>query len=321
MTAVKSVILRKMDDASIGIKICCVKFVQRVVQVQTPGVIVDPRVSSSSRRFAPPSHRHPLTCPKRIDHNELSLALVPREHPLLLPANLEAEAQGLLDRLLNVFQDEQAHAKPEYVRIQATARSMEAADLMTRDALLITATLNSIGSLVRSRASVSGRILNAILNFDPRRWNQLDTPAANVTAKSVERTLKAFLKNTGSRPNFQGTAFGGRIQGYLDRLSQPIEEAKRKRPAPVEPTDGLDQAKRQRLGADPEQQPTPPLPPGPLSLAQVFALGSDPATQGFHVGSVPFDYVPSIVTGLLKIIDQGKLNDAINASASPIWRT
>lgn len=44
MAAIKSNIFRKWDTASGGIRICCIKFVQRVVQVQTPGVIADPRV-------------------------------------------------------------------------------------------------------------------------------------------------------------------------------------------------------------------------------------------------------------------------------------
>ncbi len=44
MSAIKANILRRFDNASIGIRICCIKFVLRVVQVQTPGVIADPRV-------------------------------------------------------------------------------------------------------------------------------------------------------------------------------------------------------------------------------------------------------------------------------------
>ena len=47
MAAIKSSIFRKWDAASGGIRICCIKFVQRVVQVQTPGVIADPRVCDS----------------------------------------------------------------------------------------------------------------------------------------------------------------------------------------------------------------------------------------------------------------------------------
>jgi symplekin len=85
MAAIKSNILRRMDTAPPGVRICCIKFVQRVIQVETPGLIADPR---------------------RPEQNEISLALVPRDHPLLQPPNLEAEASGLLDRLLSILQDD-----------------------------------------------------------------------------------------------------------------------------------------------------------------------------------------------------------------------
>lgn len=44
MNAIKQDILRRMDSFPFPVKICCVKFIQRVVQVQTPGLISDPRV-------------------------------------------------------------------------------------------------------------------------------------------------------------------------------------------------------------------------------------------------------------------------------------
>ena len=44
MAAIKSNILKRWDTAAVGVRICCIKFVQRVVHVQTPGVIADPRV-------------------------------------------------------------------------------------------------------------------------------------------------------------------------------------------------------------------------------------------------------------------------------------
>lgn len=44
MAAIKSNILRRMDTAPAGVRISCIKFVQGVVQVQTPGMIADPRV-------------------------------------------------------------------------------------------------------------------------------------------------------------------------------------------------------------------------------------------------------------------------------------
>ena len=45
-------------------------------------------------------------CVKRPEHNEISLAIVPRDHPMIPPSKLEPEASGLLDRLLNVFQED-----------------------------------------------------------------------------------------------------------------------------------------------------------------------------------------------------------------------
>jgi len=47
MLAIKSSILRQMDSAPSGVRICCVKFVQQVVLVQTPGII-DPRVRTTN---------------------------------------------------------------------------------------------------------------------------------------------------------------------------------------------------------------------------------------------------------------------------------
>ena len=43
MAAIKSNILKRWDTAPVGVRMCCIKFVQKVVQVQTPAV-VDPRV-------------------------------------------------------------------------------------------------------------------------------------------------------------------------------------------------------------------------------------------------------------------------------------
>lgn len=43
---------------------------------------------------------------QRPEQNETSLAIVPRTHPVLKISHLEAEASGLLDRLLGVFQED-----------------------------------------------------------------------------------------------------------------------------------------------------------------------------------------------------------------------
>lgn len=43
--------------------------------------------------------------PQRGDPMEVSLSMVPQNHPLMPPKNLEAEASGLLDRMLSVFHE------------------------------------------------------------------------------------------------------------------------------------------------------------------------------------------------------------------------
>ena len=98
MSAIKADILRRMDSSSPGVRVCCVKFLQQVVLVQTPGV-VDPRVSTLSLlKYM----THPYTS-QRPDHSDISLALVPRDHPLIPYVSLEAEGHGLLDRLLDII--------------------------------------------------------------------------------------------------------------------------------------------------------------------------------------------------------------------------
>ena len=47
---------------------------------------------------------------QRPEQNDISLAIVPRDHPLIPPPKLEPEASGLLDRLLDVFSEQ-----PRYV--------------------------------------------------------------------------------------------------------------------------------------------------------------------------------------------------------------
>ncbi|KAF2099355.1 hypothetical protein NA57DRAFT_38555 [Rhizodiscina lignyota] len=273
MAAIKSNILRRMDSAPPGVRVCCIKFVQRVVQTQTPGLIADPR---------------------RPDQNEISLALVPRDHPLIPPPNLEAEASGLLDRLLSILQENSS------------------------DALLVTATLNCLGSLIRTRASIANKIITTVLNFNPLKLaNAPMTPRSRVMIRSMERTTRAlFMSVVKKNPNHP---MAGRIQQYLERLHQSraeiFDETSRKRAAPAEPTDGLDNAKRQRLGAtEPGQsQWPPPLPPPPVTIHQLFTLTTDEGVRNFDVQVIPVDLVIKILTELLRTIDQSAMDKAINA--------
>lgn len=99
-------ILQRWDTAAAGIRVCCIKFVQRIVQLQTSGVIADPRVGVPPNKFNARAMSSQLIVHQRPDQNEISLSLVPRDHPLIPPSRLEPEAHGLLDRLLNVFHED-----------------------------------------------------------------------------------------------------------------------------------------------------------------------------------------------------------------------
>lgn len=51
---------------------------------------------------------------QRINGLEISLGMIPPGHPFLDPRQLEAEATGLLDRMLNVLQDNSRYACPPH---------------------------------------------------------------------------------------------------------------------------------------------------------------------------------------------------------------
>ncbi|KAI9681165.1 MAG: hypothetical protein M1817_002447 [Caeruleum heppii] len=282
MAAIKTRVLRMWDNAATGVRVCCIKLVQRVIQVQTPGVIADPR---------------------RPEQNEISLALVPRDHSLIPPPNLEAEASGLLDRLLNVFHEEAS------------------------DAVLVTATLNCLGVLIRSRPSIANKIVSTILNFNPLKQAKAPmTPEKKVLVKAMERTTRALLLNVNkTNPT---SPLAPRIQQYVDNLVRSrmdiFEEGSRKRAAPSEPTDGLDPSKRARLGAEAPISTTvplriPPLPPGPTSIAQLFTVTDDVAFTSFDVQQLPLDMVIQITLPLLYRVDQGHFDAAINVSRILSW--
>lgn len=64
------------------------------------------------------------------------------------------------------------------------------------NALIVTATLNSLGSLVRSRASIAKKIVATVLNFNPLRFagpHLSSTEKVNI--RSIAKTTIAFLTN------------------------------------------------------------------------------------------------------------------------------
>ena len=187
LSLVKTNILRRLDNAPAGVRVCCVRFIQRVIHTQTPGLVADPRVRHDLYTIQALSFN--LIRSQRPEHNETSLSLVSKDHALLAPANLEAEASGLLDRLL-IFLEEH----PRYGDSKA-GLVISASNLLS-NAWLITAILNGLGSLIRHRPSIANRILSSILNYNP--FASLDrslNPRSKLLIKSIEKTLRALLLN------------------------------------------------------------------------------------------------------------------------------
>ncbi|KAH8593630.1 hypothetical protein B0O99DRAFT_626710 [Bisporella sp. PMI_857] len=273
MTAIKQRILRIWDSATTGVRVCCIKFAQKVVLVQTAGPEADPR---------------------RSDPREISLTMVPQNNLVIPPRNLEAEAMGLLDRMLSIFHES------------------------ISDAIPVDATLNSLSILIRTRPQVSNKILNALLNFNPlKQANSPMTSKLRVMVKSMEKTNRILLMHIIKRdPHNPLTP---RIQQHIEKMARSrteiFEEASRKR-GPPEPTNGLDTTKRQKLGVQVAKQPAarlyiPPLTPGPHTIAELFTITTDAALKGFDVSQLPEDLVVKIGVTILQKLDADTLSQAI----------
>ncbi|CAK7273024.1 hypothetical protein SEPCBS57363_005444 [Sporothrix epigloea] len=284
ISAIKSRILRLWESPSPSVHICCIKFAQRVVLAQT--------------HATNPEHRH-------RDSLDISLSLVPPGHPLLEPRHLEAEATGVLDRMLSVLQENSS------------------------DALIVDATLNTLSILMRTRPTTVNRALNAILNFNPLQLasNSSETPLSSrtrVIVRSMEKTTRMLLTHLMKRD--PGNSLNPRIQQYIERLMRSRAEllditgSKRVLADQQAAATGGD-AKRQRLtgGAvvppvrqEPQPlQAIPPLKPGPKSLADIFALTTNPELRNFHASQVPLELAAKISVSTLARVDVQLLNHAI----------
>ena len=92
-----------------------------------------------------------------------------------------------------------------------------------------------------------------------------------------------------------------------------FDDISRKR-GPPEPTDGLDNAKRARLGADVSgRTDVPPLPPGPVSVAQLYTLTNEEALKSFDVTPIPVELVIQIIVPVLQRINPPQFEGAVNA--------
>jgi symplekin len=90
-------------DTQAGVQFAAVKFLQRVILVQSRGV-ADPRVSGIPFLFARTSQTKDIfvipSPPKLQNKNDPNLSIVPGDHPFINAATLETEGVALLQRLI-----------------------------------------------------------------------------------------------------------------------------------------------------------------------------------------------------------------------------
>lgn len=115
----------------------------------------------------------------------------------------------------------------------------------------------------------------------------------------------------------------GRIQQYVERMmrsrTEIFDEANRKRGHVEILPDGLDSAKRQKLGGQGANAAAvrfhvPPLAPGPHTVAELFTVTTDEALKTFDVALLSEDLVVKIGVTILQRLDSDVLNQAIEVS-------
>ncbi|KAK2606134.1 hypothetical protein QQS21_003417 [Conoideocrella luteorostrata] len=267
MLSIKQTILRLWENAVPSVKISCIKFAQRVVLAQTVSIGSEYRQAGTL---------------------DVSLDKVPPNHQSLDPRNLEAEASGLLDRMLGVLQD-------------------------STDALLVDATLNCLSILVRTRPATSSRILNALLNFNPLQLaNSPLTPRSRVMIKSMEKTARLLLIHLAKRDPHNPIV--PRIHQHIERtmrtVMEVLDDSGRKRPLEAQQHDGFD-AKRQKV-VESYVPRIPPLGPGPHSLADIFTLVGHTGLKSFDLSRVPAAMISKITVTALSRIDAQLLSKAVD---------
>ncbi|KJZ73481.1 hypothetical protein HIM_07037 [Hirsutella minnesotensis 3608] len=265
MVSIKQKILRIWDNAVPSVRICCVKFAQRIVLAQS---------AASSSEF-----RHGGAL-------DVSLDKVPPNHQTLDAQTLEAEAMGLLDRMLTVLQG-------------------------GSDALVVDATLNCLSIMARTRPATSGRIISALLNFNPlQAANSPITPKTRVMIKSMEKTSRLLLIHLSKRDPHNPIV--ARIQQHVERtmraVAEVIDDSTKKRQLEPQQQEGVE-AKRQRTAGT--HIAIRPLGPGPHTLGDVFTLITNDDLKTFDISQLPLPLVAKVSVTALAGLDPEILTKAI----------
>lgn len=147
-------------NSSIGAKLATIKFMSKVIIVQSP-----------TQQDLDPRRRRKLAAqPNKL--NEISISNISDKHPLIKKINLDAESQGLLDLLINYLNDEEYATAQVFIGI-----------------------LNCLVYILQKRFNnFNAKILNALTNFDINTKYQMEDEK-DLRFKLSKRFVNRSLKN------------------------------------------------------------------------------------------------------------------------------
>ena len=172
-----------------GVRIAAIKFMQRVILVQTRGV-TDPRVRPlvsapglRNRRFTDECFHcdlmliqipfHP-SLSQLQNKNDPNLSLCPPDHPFIPVQVLEAEGMKLLEGIITLF-----------------AQGLGDLRFMANNVDFLSAILNSMGNLVKLRPAFASWIILTLSKWTPASLAGL--PASSI--RSLEKAIRLLLYN------------------------------------------------------------------------------------------------------------------------------
>lgn len=263
---IKATVLRLWESEHFGVEAESIKFAQQVIIAQS-FVTRDPRLTDNSSI-------------------EFSLSSVRSDHPLIHPS-LEAESQGLLDRILSVFQDATVNAK------------------------IVTATFYAVSALMKARPTTISKCLRAILSFDlTRKSIHGQTPKEQeVEFKIIKKALKIFLQHV--LKSSMAPKYNPQIESYLSSLSRANDSSLKR---PTENQQTREDSKRIKTVSNPMPVDTSTaVPPGPYSYASLYSLldKTDPLLQ-FDTETLPLDMALNIILAGIASVDSQLLQNSIN---------
>ncbi|CCH45302.1 Symplekin [Wickerhamomyces ciferrii] len=277
---------KEIDETkSIGVKLTIVKFIVKVIVVQTPtnNATKDPRRANQLNGGS--------------SNNEISISNVSDNHIVLSKNILDAEAQGLLDLLINYLNDEEYLIPQKFISI-----------------------LNGLIIIIQKRYHIfQGKILNSILNFKLDEKFQLSKDS-NLKFKLSKRYVDRYIKNLlnyCSRANIitQSNPLSLKAQKWVTLIDTKMNEQKRK--GILTDLNDDDQPLRKKIKLESTTTTTPLLNNSMISDDNSYAslyrlIDSNNELTKFDVSQIPSSILSNLAISTLLNTDTQKLISALS---------